>query len=187
MSTIFTWLRQAEKKQTTLVDVGGGSGHVALSLAREFPDMKFVVQDMYETMFSETSRNTDPELLARVSFAKHDYFTPETPDSSVSAYLLRSCLHNRGHDEAVKMLRGFVPALEANPDVALLINEIVIPDPGVITLHEEKNLRQADIAMMVIANAKQRSEKEWRALLRAADPRLDVRRIRRPLTYVELT
>ena len=140
--------------------------------------MKFVVQDLYETIFSKTSQTAEPELLTRVYFAKHDYFTPEPPDSNVSAYLLRSCLHNQGDDNAVKIIRGFVPALEINPHAALLINEIVIPEPCIINFHEERNLRQADTAMLVILNAKQRSEKDWRALLRAADPRLDVRYIK---------
>jgi hypothetical protein len=168
-SIIFTWIRvirQAADKPTTLIDIGGGSGHVALSLAKEFPQMKFVVQDLYETMFSKTSQTADPELLTRVSFAKHDYFTPEPPDSTVSAYLLRSCLHNQGDDNAVKILRGFVPASESNPHAALLINEIVIQEPGIINLHEERNLRQADIAMLVILN----------------DPRLDVRYIKTRVT-----
>ena len=38
-------------------------------------------------------------------------------------------------------------------------------------------MRQIDVAMLMLFNAKQRTEKEWRALFREADARLEVVRV----------
>ena len=39
---------------------------------------------------------------------------------------------------------------------------------------EERGLRQSDIGMMAVFNAKQRTEKEFRRLLKEADERFEV-------------
>jgi O-methyltransferase domain len=135
-----------------------------------------VVQDISELMFTETRKKSDvADLLARVTFSRHDFFTAQ-PVQDVDAYLLRSCLHNWGDADCVRMLQAFVPAMEANR-AALLINESVIPGTcggGALPLHVERKLRSVDVAMFVIANAKQRTERDFRDLLAAADSRFKV-------------
>lgn len=75
----------------------------------------------------------------------------------------------------MKILRAFVPALEkCKPGTPLLINDTVLPKLGEKTRFEERGLRQLDIGMMVVLNAKQRTEKEFRRLLKDADERLEV-------------
>ena len=50
--------------------------------------------------------------------------------------------------------------------------------PPLRGLFEEHQLRQADLCMMVVLGAKQRSEAEFRALLKEADDRLEITNVR---------
>ncbi|MCJ1373108.1 hypothetical protein MMC20_004335 [Loxospora ochrophaea] len=171
------WIQDSENSHGKLIDVGGGSGHIALGLAKEFPTWSFVVQDLHDNMFSETSRHSPADLLSRVSFESHDFFSRQPLHADIDAWVLRQCLHNWSDEDGAKILRTFVPAMEANPKTALLVNESIIPNRGDIPLHEERAFRQIDMAMFITANAKQRTERDWRALFRSADPRLQVTRI----------
>lgn len=188
-------MEESGAKIKKFVDVGAGSGHVALELAKVInstllpscpqithdhslsqihSDIQFTNQDLSQMMFAETSQSTPPDVLSRVTFAKHDFFTPQPIDPTVDAYLLRSCLHNWGDEDCVRILRGFVPALEASPRTCLLINEMVIPRRGTVPLHVERKQRSSDVAMFVIANSRTRSEADFQLLLQKADPRLQV-------------
>ena len=174
--------KQAEKK--LLIDVGGGSGHVSITLAKQFPDWTFQVQDIDPNMFAKTSSTLDPDLKDRISFHKHSFFEPQpvspafAPPNTSTVYFMRQCLHNWADLECLSILRSLVPALAAAPkDTVLLLNETVIPERGSIPFTEERRMRQIDIAMLMIFNAKQRTESEWRELVKAADARLEIRRV----------
>lgn len=125
-------------------------------------------------MFAETSKTASKDLSSRVSFVHHNFFTPQPQHEGVDAWVLRQCLHNWSDEDGAQILKQFVPAMEKNPKTALLINESIIPAHGDIPLHEERSFRQIDIAMFITANAKQRTESDWRALVASADPRLQV-------------
>ncbi|GAA84861.1 sterigmatocystin 8-O-methyltransferase precursor [Aspergillus luchuensis IFO 4308] len=177
-AALVEWIKSSGHPEGRLIDVGGGSGHVALELAKQFPTWSFTVQDISETMFSENSQCADPSLLSRVEFSQHDFFQPQpVVPEDVKAWYIRSCLHNWGDDDCVRVLRQFAPALEARPECSVLINESIVPARGTVPLREEHLVRQVDVAMMVIANSKQRSEQDFRDLIVKADRRYEVVRI----------
>ncbi|MCJ1377214.1 hypothetical protein MMC17_000306 [Xylographa soralifera] len=160
-----------------VVDVGGGSGHVSIYLAKEFPRLSFIVQDQSQAMIAQGVPLLTPDIKDRVSYQQHNFFEPQ-PIQNASAFFIRQCIHNWPDQECVKILRAFVPALETcKPGTPLLINDTVLPQLGEKTLYEERLLRQLDIAMLVVINAKQRTEKEFRALVRKADPRLEIAKV----------
>ena len=121
-----------------------------------------------------TSEALSPDLLARVSFERHDFFTPQPQHDGIDAWVLRQCLHNWSDHDGLRIIRSFLPAMQANSNIPLLINETIVPKRGEISLYDERQMRQIDIAMFVTTNAKQRTEREWEALVKAADPRLRV-------------
>ena len=133
------------------------------------------MQDLHDNMFAKTSSEATKDLSSRVSFVHHDFFTTQSLYEGVDAWVLRQCLHNWSDEDGAKILKQFVPAMEKNPKVSLLVNESIIPNHGDIPLHEERSFRQIDIAMFVTTNAKQRTESDWRALIASADPRLQVK------------
>ncbi|MCJ1262591.1 hypothetical protein MMC22_002461 [Lobaria immixta] len=156
-----------------IVDVGGGSGHVSMYLAKQFPELSFVVQDESETMIAQGKPLLTDDIRGRVTYQQHNFFNPQ-PVHDASAFFIRQCIHNWPDQECIKILQGFIPALEkCKPGTPLLINDTVLPPLDHKTRYEERLLRQLDIAMLVVINAKQRTEKEFRNLLHRADKRFE--------------
>ncbi|KAL9104580.1 MAG: hypothetical protein Q9163_000502 [Psora crenata] len=156
----YPWERLTGK----VIDVGGGSGHISISLAKDESDQ----------MLAQGNPLLTAEVQDRVSYMKHNFFDPQ-PIHDASAFFIRQCLHNWPDQECVRILRAFVPALEkCKPGTPLLINDTVLPKLGEKSRFEDKALRQLDITMLVILNAKQRTEKEFHNLVKAADERYEV-------------
>ncbi|KAI0542225.1 O-methyltransferase-domain-containing protein [Xylaria digitata] len=167
LHTSFPWASLNDGK---VVDIGGGNGHISIGLARKFPSLRFVVQDISPQMMSQAQHNGND----RVTFQQHDFFEPQ-PVHDASAFLLRQCLHNNSDGDAIKIIRAVVPALErCARGTPLLINEVVLPEPGTATRFEEHQLRQVDFCMMVTLGTKQRSEGEFGKLIKEADERLEI-------------
>lgn len=83
-------------------------------------------------------------------------------------------LWNWADDVAILILRGFVPVMQHSPEIALLINDAICCSPGTVEPHVEKGIRHLDMAMMVLNNAKVRTEQEWRELLTNVSPNFKV-------------
>ncbi|KAI1127775.1 O-methyltransferase-domain-containing protein [Nemania abortiva] len=171
LHTSFPW---ASLKDGTVVDIGGGNGHISIGLAQKFPSLHFVVQDISPQMLSQAQQQQQDHGDGRVTFQQHDFFDPQ-PVQDASAFLLRQCLHNNSDSDAVRIIRAVVPALErCAPGTPLLINEVILPEPGTATRFEEHHLRQVDFCMMVTLGAKQRTEGEFDRLVKEADRRLEI-------------
>ncbi|XWW96275.1 hypothetical protein V2A60_004248 [Cordyceps javanica] len=163
--------------KSTVVDVGGGNGSTSIALAQEFPHLNFVVQEGSLDSIGQGLKLCPDSLRGRISYQQYDFFTPQT-QRDVGAFFIRQCTHNWNDADVVRIFRAFVPGLEGSaPGTPLLINDTVMPEPGSIPRHVERQLRQVDILMMIGLGAKQRSRFEFEALLREADPRYKVKSI----------
>jgi O-methyltransferase domain len=129
-------------------------------------------------MFQSTLAHLPSSLQSRLRFQQHDFRQTQTlspsDERTVKAFILRMVLWNWADDVAVQILRGFVPVLQQSPDIALLINDAICCEPGGADPHVEKQLRNLDMVMMVLNNAKIRTEAEWRGLLMEVDSGLKV-------------
>ena len=164
-----------------MIDVGGGSGHVSIALARQFPHLFFRVQDS-EKMLAEGARvlaKEDPAVASRIELQQHDFFQSQQQYTNVAAFFLRHVFHNWADADSTAILRALVPGLEAAPaDTPVLISDRVLPCPGDGTpLHEERAMRRQDIMMLVGLGAKERTRAEWETLFRAANERLELKRV----------
>ncbi|RYP52771.1 hypothetical protein DL768_002122 [Monosporascus sp. mg162] len=163
--------------QGTVLDVGGGSGHVSMALAQEFPQLNFIVQDGSAEMLAEGTmlKKTLPgEVSRRVSFMRHDFFESQTV-RNVSAVLVRQVTHNWTGEDVVRILRAIIPTLEGSKrPTPLLINDTVMPEPRELPLHEERVYRNLDMMMFVCLGSKQRTRSEFAALLEKADERFSI-------------
>ncbi|CAG8117134.1 unnamed protein product [Penicillium olsonii] len=168
----FPWADLANKK---VVDVGGGSGHISIFLATEFPELNFVVQDVNTIMLEQGPKRDDFSLVQdRVSFMQYSFYEPQ-PVTDAGLFFLRQVIHNYPDDVCVKIFKGFVPAMEkCAADTSLLINDMLLPPANVEPKVDEHHLRQIDIHMLNGYAAKQRTLAEFTQLLKEADERFEV-------------
>lgn len=148
----------------TIVDVGGGNGHVSIAIASKHEQLNFIVQDY--AVFTEAI--APPGQENRIRFMRHDFFD-EQPTKDADAYILSLILHNWSDKYAVRILRQLIPALK--PGAKILVCGRLLPKWGEVTNYEMKEILGLDVMMMILMNAKQRSAKDYTDLFIMADPR----------------
>ena len=119
------------------VDVGGSQGSVGAAIVRAFPSLRCIVQDQADVI-KQGQQNLPPELQARITFMKHDFFE-EQPIRAASVYLLRWILHDWSDKYAIQILQALVPAL--TQDSKVVICEHVLPEPGTVPTCQERAMR----------------------------------------------
>ncbi|KAF8313561.1 S-adenosyl-L-methionine-dependent methyltransferase [Amanita rubescens] len=111
-----------------VVDVGGGVGAASLSLAKEFPHLKFVIQDRQPVVDAgvEFWKKELPDALSsgRVQLQVHDFFAPQ-PQNCASIFFVKSVLHDWSDKYALKILKHLRDA--ATPSTKLLVVDIILP------------------------------------------------------------
>ncbi|KAL8788742.1 MAG: hypothetical protein Q9195_007149 [Heterodermia aff. obscurata] len=122
----------------TIVDVGGSHGQVSTAIARKYPEVKCIVQDLPGTIAGLESQ-IPADLKDRITGMAHDFLTPQLLHGA-DIYLLRWILHDWSDKYSVKILKCLVPALKRGAKI--LINDICIPTPGQLGIAADRNLRQ---------------------------------------------
>lgn len=152
----------------TVVDVGGSHGLVSIELARRFPGLQFVVQDLDEPVVRNADARKPAEVAGRVQFMTHDFFR-EQPVRGADVYFLRAVLHNWSDGYAVKVLRALIPALKKGAKV--VVNDVVMAEAGSVPKPMELKTRISDLIQLVLNNAGDREMEEWVKLFATADSR----------------
>lgn len=132
-----------------MVDVGGSHGLIAIELARAFPTLQLVVQDLDEPIVKDGDARKAPDVADRVRFMVHDFLNPQPVRAAV--YYFRRIFHNWPDKYCVKILRELIPVLE--PGAKIVINDSVMPDPGTLPWDQEAKLRSSDLNMLELQNA----------------------------------
>ncbi|KAL2846351.1 S-adenosyl-L-methionine-dependent methyltransferase [Aspergillus pseudoustus] len=166
----FPW---AELGEATVVDVGGGNGHVSIALAESYPNLSFIVQDLDGAITSGAAA-LPGSLQNRIQYEAHDMFEPQTRQE-IDVFYLRHILHDWPDDWAVKILKNLVPALK--PSSKIIISDSVIPPPDQLHGLHERFVRYLDLQMLVLHNARERTEADFAELLRRADSRLRIKKV----------
>ncbi|KAK3332383.1 O-methyltransferase-domain-containing protein [Cercophora scortea] len=169
----------------TVVDVGGGSGGNAVVIARSFPRLRVVVQDLAKNE-EPARRNFEVSGLMEgewegcvPEFQAQDFFAPQPEGLRPKAYLLSRILHDWSDEDALRILANLVPAMR-KCGTKLFVVERVLPDRcGDIPLYQETQLRALDLLMYTtFGGGCERSAEEWERLLRRADEGLGIVGIR---------
>ncbi|MCJ1314135.1 hypothetical protein MMC25_007815 [Agyrium rufum] len=159
----------------TVVDVGGSHGSVAISIAQEYPQIKCVVQDLAGPV-KEGKAKLPEELKGRVSFMAHNFMDPQ-PVKDADVYYFRWIFHNWSNKYCINILQNLIPSLK--PGARILIQEVVLPEPGTLPIHEERIVRNMDVVMLMLLNAQERDKDQFANLFRMADPRFKYLGIRK--------
>ncbi|TEY87529.1 hypothetical protein BOTCAL_0001g00550 [Botryotinia calthae] len=156
----------------TVVDVGGSKGSISILLAKNFPALNFIVQDLPGVIEGAESK-LDASIAERVTFQGRDFFTPQTV--LADAYLFRWIFHNWPDKYVVAILRTLVPVMRTGARV--IVNEILNPPSNALSLSSERSIRSLDMIMLSMHNSREREAEEWQDLFLEADPRFGVLKI----------
>lgn len=148
-----------------VVDVGGSMGYVAVELLKYSPSIKKVtVQDLPDVI--DEARASPPlqaaEVADRLEFQGASFFDPQ-PIKDADIYLFRHVFHDWPQEKAEEIIRNVVPSMK--PGARLVIADYILYPTGEDDLYSSKMARVADMQMMVLLNAKERSLVDWKELL----------------------
>ena len=159
--------------------MGGNSGSASLALAKQFPNLRFIVQDLLQPIrdAQKGAQILPSEIADRIEFMEHDFFKPQ-PVQDADVYLLRMIIHDWSDDDAVKILKELVKVMKDNSRIVIM--DMVLPTPGATSRTLEAALRQKDLMMRQVLNAKEREVEDWNELVRKVSQELRIVAIRRP-------
>lgn len=129
VSTVYDW---ASLGDAYIVNVGGSRGQAAIELAKNFENIKLLVQDS-ANMIQGAESGVPAELTGRIEFMAHELFEPQTVKASV--YFFRMVFRNLGDKYAVQALKAQIPVLR--PGVKILLQDVCMPEPDAIPLWRE--------------------------------------------------
>ena len=161
----------------TLVDLGGGTGHLAIAACERYGRMRAVVFDLPEVLpyarrHIEASRARD-----RIECRAGDFLRDELPRASL--YALGRILHDWPDARCAGLLRRVHAALE--PGGAVLIAEKLLDDDRC----GPARACMQSLNMLVCTEGRERTEAEFRQLLAAAGfDQMEARRTGTPLDAV---
>ncbi|KAI4095257.1 MAG: hypothetical protein LQ339_007316 [Xanthoria mediterranea] len=177
LAAAFPWGPSSED-ELTIVDVGGGLGHVSQALIAHNPNVRsIIVQDSLDVISQAQKQDLPPNIRERMEFQAHDFFQ-EQPVKGADVYLLRLVLHDWSDKYAVMIIRALIPALK--PGVKIVVNDRVIPGRGKAHYLVEREARDYDMYMLALQNAKERTAEDWRVLFEGADSRFRLVGVHQP-------
>ncbi|KAF8468546.1 S-adenosyl-L-methionine-dependent methyltransferase [Gautieria morchelliformis] len=119
---------KALSNNSVVVDVGGNLGTVTLTLAKTYPHLNYIVQDLPKVIPGAEGfwKAQYPAAIAdgRVKLQGHDFFQPQ-PVKSAAVYFTRFILHDWADPENIKILKNIRAA--ASPSSKLVLFEFCVP------------------------------------------------------------
>lgn len=140
----------------TLVDVGGGHGHLLGTILKKTPTLRGVLFDAPHVVAG--AKLATMGVADRCTTAGGSFF--EGVPAGGDAYILKHIIHD-WNDADCGTILGHIRKV-SKPGTKLLVVELVIP-PGDVP-HPGKLL---DLEMLVVASGKERTEAEYAALFAA--------------------
>ena len=123
--------------EATVVDIGCGQGRVSAAIAKEFPKLKFILQDL-PTVVPQAEALWPQDIKDRVTFQEHTIFQPQ-PVHGADIYMFKAVLHDWSDELVVEILQNVTTAMK--PGSRILIVDGVGYGPGTLKQHEERALR----------------------------------------------
>lgn len=157
----------------TIVDVGGGIGTASKTLAKVFPQLTFVVEDLPDVI--KNAEVTEPEIKDRITFREHSFFETQ-PVKDADVYFIRRVMMEWPDEKAALILRELIPAMK--PGARVLIQDVHVPEPGNCSLWQERRFRESDLLALSISNAGQRELGDWKKMFDMAGPELEYKGVK---------
>lgn len=149
---------------STLMDVGGGHGYLLAEILKATPGLNGILFDMPGVSKEDQNLLEREGVTDRCRIAEGSFF--DGVPGGADAIILKSIIHDWNDENATRILRHCREALE--PGGKILVCEVLLPGknkPGVTKL--------LDIEMLAISGGRERTEPEFRQLLRGAGLNLE--------------
>jgi O-methyltransferase domain/Dimerisation domain len=153
----FSWLNGK-----TLVDIGGGHGHLLTAILKKYPDIRGIVFDLEHVLAGAKTRIAEHGLAGRCETAGGDFFA-DVPAGD--AYIMKHIIHDWNDEKALAILKNCHRAGRGNPKVILM--EAVLK-PG----NDPSFAKWLDLEMLLIPGGRERTEAEFAKLFDRAGFRL---------------
>ena len=143
----------------TIVDVGGGRGHLLSAILERVPQAVGVLFELPHVIADAADAASD-----RLQLVAGDFFADPLP--AADAYVLMEVLHDWGDEDAARILAAVRRA--AAPGSRLLVVEVLVPDtPG------PDHSKLLDIIMLAVTGGRERTREEYEQLLANAGFKLE--------------
>jgi acetylserotonin N-methyltransferase len=143
-----------------LVDLGGGTGHLAIAMCQRYPGLRSVVFDLPAVTALARENIARSGLEDRVSTQDGDFFADELPAADL--YAVGRILHDWSDEKAAVLLRAVFHRLPSGG--ALLIAEKLLHEDGVGPL--AANMQSLN--MLVVTEGRERTLSQFAHMLGAA-------------------
>jgi O-methyltransferase domain len=144
----------------TLIDVGGGQGHILAAILLAHKETRGTVFDIEPNAALARNYLLDRGLADRCDVVAGSFFV-EVP-SGYDAYILKSILHDWDDAKATEILKTCRQAIPPQGRL-LIIEEVVVPRQTVGSPH-----RFVDLELLVHFGGKDRTQLEYDKLMRSA-------------------
>jgi len=143
-----------------LVDLGGGTGHLAIAACERYGNLRGTVFDLPVVVEHARAEIAESRAAGRLCVEAGDFFTDPLPPADL--YAVGRILHDWKEDKIRALLAKIHAALPAGG--AVLVAECVLDEDG----RGPVAAQMQSLNMLVCTEGRERTESEYRALLEEA-------------------
>jgi len=140
-----------------IVDVGGGHGALLTSILAAHPTVRGVLYDL-PPVVAGAAPPAERSIADRLEIVGGDFF--QSVPAGADAYLLSAVIHDWDDELALRILRNCRRAINAG-------GRLIICD-AVLTAGSDPARAMMDLLMMLLTGGRERTEEEFRTLVRGA-------------------
>jgi hypothetical protein len=148
-----------------VIDVGGGNGALMAEILRHRPKLRGCLFDLPEVIAAARTAPLTTAFGTRLTLTEGDFFTAVPRDGDL--YLLSHVLHDWSDEKASQILRRVADAMAVGSRLLVLENVKPVGEPGLL-------ISYLDLLMLVAWGGRERTEDQYRILLRGACPDADI-------------
>ncbi|KAK7709600.1 hypothetical protein SLS57_008655 [Botryosphaeria dothidea] len=167
-------------KHAKVVDVGPSSARMSTQLSEVFEFLEIVVHTQPR---SSSQIRTELEAAPSDVASRIAVEVNEGPllkfGGAADVFVLRHMLHHFPEEIAVALLGNLVSCL--NPGGAILIADLVLPQPGAMGSHDEGMIRARDLIHKELSNGETRYREDWERLVQKVGNRLSIAKVTTPI------
>lgn len=145
----------------TLMDVAGGHGAILCEILTAYPQMKGILFDLPNVIQEANCHICSLKMDERCQTITGDFFE-RIPDGA-DAYYMQHIIHDWDDEKSLKILGNVRKALEGRADGRLIIVDCIVEDASGPDMS-----KWLDLEMMLMPGGRERTRKEWDALMSKA-------------------